>query len=231
MQLTDDAEAALGRQRHEFWNGRYRSWQEIAMDVLGEKDSNRFRQLLEELEIALAAREAHKAPDQAVPSSCPAQSGSTHTGHEDILDAAVEIMRSDYASLQALFPERGTGGQLRLVGFRGFNPQAARFWEWVRADSKSTCGMALRDSKRVVAPDIAACDFMADSDDQQVYLQTGIYACQTTPLISRRGNIVGMISTHWRSRHQPSPTDLRQFDILAAQAAELIERSRQRGKL
>jgi hypothetical protein len=57
---------------------------------------------------------------------------------------------------------------------------------------------------RVVAPDIAACEFMADSEDQQVYLQTGIRACQTTPLIAGSGNVVGMISTHWRMPHQPS---------------------------
>ena len=172
------------------------------MDVLGEKDSNRFPQLLEELEMALAARELHTSPDQLDPGNCPPQPRSTHSGHEDILAAAVEIMRADYASLQVLFSERGTAGELRLVGFRGFNPQAARFWEWVRADSKSTCGMALHDSRRVVAPDIAECDFMADSEDQQVYLQTGIHTCQTTPLISRFGNIVVMISTHWRSRQR-----------------------------
>ena len=122
-----------------------------------------------------------------------------------------------------LFPERGTGGELRLLAFRGFNPQAARFWEWVRADSKSTCGMALRASQRVVAPDIVDCDFMADSEDQQVYLQTGIRACQTTPLIARAGNVVGMISTHWRRPHQPSEKHLRLFDSLARQAADLID--------
>jgi GAF domain-containing protein len=122
-----------------------------------------------------------------------------------------------------LFPERGTGGELRLLAFRGFNPDAARFWEWVRADSQSTCGIALRDTRRVVAANIATCDFMADSEDQQVYLQTGIHACQTTPLITRAGNVVGMISTHWRRPHQPSEKDFRQFDTLAHQAAEVIE--------
>jgi GAF domain-containing protein len=140
---------------------------------------------------------------------------------------AVAVMRSDYASVQMLFPERGTGGELRLVAFRGFNPEAAKFWEWVRADSKSTCGIALRETRRVVAPDIAVCDFMADSEDQQVYLQTGIHACQTTPLIARGGNVVGMISTHWRTPHQPSEADFSLFDILARQAADLIERCRQ----
>jgi hypothetical protein len=33
-----------------------------------------------------------------------------------------------------------------------------------------------------------------------------------------------MISTHWRTPHQPSEKDLRLFDTLAMQAADLVER-------
>ena len=145
---------------------------------------------------------------------------------EKIVENAVALMHSDYASLQMLFPERGSGGELRLLSFRGFNPEAAKFWEWVRADSKSTCGIALRDSKRVIVTDIAACEFMAGSEDQDVYLQTGIRACQTTPLIGTAGNVVGMISTHWRVAHKPSKKDLQLFDSLVRQAADLVESCR-----
>src|ERR1700740_1353354 len=82
----------------------------------------------------------------------PADSRSTvvASGYEKIVDDAVAVMPSDYASVQMLFPERGIGRELRLVAFRGFNPEAAKFWEWVRADSKSTCGIALRETRRVV---------------------------------------------------------------------------------
>ena len=147
------------------------------------------------------------------------------TSYKSIVDTAVRVMRSDFASLQMLFPERGTGGELQLLAFRGFNPEAARFWEWVRADSKSTCGLALLTGERAIAPEIATCEFMAGSEDQQIYLQTGIHACQTTPLIGSSGRIVGMISTHWRTPHLPSERDLRVFDYLAKQAADLMEHS------
>jgi GAF domain-containing protein len=33
-----------------------------------------------------------------------------------------------------------------------------------------------------------------------------------------------MISTHWREPHQPSERELSLFDVLARQAADLIER-------
>ena len=143
---------------------------------------------------------------------------------EKIMDAAVAIMRSDFASMQMLFPERGSGGELKLLAFRGFNPQAAEFWTWVRADSASTCGVALRTAQRVVVPDIEQCDFMVGTDDLDTYRQTAIRAVQTTPLLARSGRLVGMISTHWRQPHEPSQRDLRLLDILARQAADLMER-------
>jgi signal transduction histidine kinase len=146
--------------------------------------------------------------------------------YEKIIDAAVAIMRSQFASMQMLYPERGKGGELLLLAFRGFNPQAAKFWEWVRADSESTCGVALRTGQRVIAADVGSCGFMAGTEDLATYLQTGIRAVQTTPLFSRDGKLVGMISTHWREPHQPSERDLRLLDILARQAADLIERRR-----
>ena len=144
--------------------------------------------------------------------------------YEKILDGAVSIMRSDFASMQMLYPERGSGGELRLLAFRGFSPEAAAFWEWVGIDSTgSSCGAALRNGKRVIARDVEKCDFMTATEDLAVYLKTGIHAVQTTPLFSRSGQIVGMISTHWRNSHQPSERDLRMFDLLARQAADLIE--------
>ncbi len=195
------------------------------MDLVGERDRGRFRDLAEELENALCAVEL-RSEVRPAEENLYIQRASPWLEYEKIVEAAVALMRSDYASMQMLFPERGAAGELLLLSFRGFNPQAAKFWKWVRADSKSTCGMALRDNQRVVAPEIAACDFMADSEDQKVYLQTGIHACQTTPLIASGGAVVGMISTLWRTPHQPSAKEFRVLDLLARQASALIERRR-----
>ena len=144
--------------------------------------------------------------------------------YEDILDTAAAILQADFASLQMLDPERGAAGELRLLGHRGFSDQAARFWEWVRPDSQTTCGRCLSTGQRVVVPDIRACGFMAGSQDLQTYLRTGILAVQTTPLISRSGTLLGALSTHWREPHTPTPGELRNLDILARQAADLIDR-------
>ena len=48
---------------------------------------------------------------------------------------------------------------------------------------------------------------------------------QSTPLRSRSGRPLGMLSTHWRTPHSPTEEDFRFFDVLARQAADLIERT------
>ena len=145
--------------------------------------------------------------------------------YETLVDAALWIMRSDYASMQVLHPERGPRGALRLIAARGFDEAATQRFQWVSADDATTCARALQTSARVITPNVARCDFMAGTASQAALLETGIQASQTTPLVSRAGKTVGMISTHWRQSHHPSERDLRLLDILARQAADLIERT------
>src|SRR6201999_3574870 len=58
-----------------------------------------------------------------------------------------------------------------------------------------------------------------------IFLEAGILAAQSTPLYSRGGKLLGMISTHWSFPHNPPQRRLDLLDILARQAADLIERT------
>ena len=145
--------------------------------------------------------------------------------YETVVDAALWIMRSDYATMQVLHPGRGSHGELRLIASRGLDEAAKQRFEWVSAKDATTCARALQTKARVIAPDLVQCEFMAGSAGQAALLEVGIRASQTTPLISRSGKTLGMMSTHWSEPHQPSERDFRLLDILARQAADLIERS------
>jgi PAS domain S-box-containing protein len=151
------------------------------------------------------------------------------TLYEKLTDAAVAIMKSDFASLQMFCPEC-RNGELQLRTSRGFAPEAAKTWEWVSRESPSSCGEALRKQCRVIATDVEQCDFLG-SEGLAAYRSAGICAMQSTPLFSRDGKLVGMISTHWRRPHQTTERELRLFDILARQAADVIERRRAEMKL
>jgi PAS domain S-box-containing protein len=78
----------------------------------------------------------------------------------------------------------------------------------------------------VVVADVETCEFMAGTADLDEYRRSNIRAVQSTPLVSRSGQLLGMISTHWREQHQPTESDLRRLDVLARQAADLIERGK-----
>jgi PAS domain S-box-containing protein len=132
--------------------------------------------------------------------------------YEQILDAACALMRSEMGSLQMFFPERK---ELFLLAWRGFDPRTA---------PASTGGAALNEGRRTICEDVEIRAFRAGAEDLEFYRRSGIRAFQTTPLISRAGHIVGMISNHWREPHRPSVRDLRLLDVLARQAADLIER-------
>jgi PAS domain S-box-containing protein len=139
-----------------------------------------------------------------------------------IIDAAIGLMSADMASMQIFHPKQH---ELRLLAWKGFHPESAAFWERVRFDSASTCGLALSAGCRVVVPDTETSRFMAGTADLDAYRRSDIRAVQSTPLIARTGQLLGMISTHWREPHQPTERALRLFDVLARQLADLIERT------
>jgi PAS domain S-box-containing protein len=150
---------------------------------------------------------------------------------EKILDTAVAILHADFGSIQLFYPELGEAGQLHLLGHRGLPDHAAEFWECVRATSASACGMALSTKRRVIVQDIETCNVMAGTDDQTMYLQAGIRAVQTTPLLSRYGSLLGMLSTHWREPYTPTESELHSLDILARLSADLIDRTKAEAEL
>src|SRR5215470_679788 len=141
-------------------------------------------------------------------------------GH--VLDAAIALMSSDMGSMQIFHSERG---ELRLLAQRGFHPQSAAYWEWVNLDSTTACGTALSAGCRVIQPDVEACDAGVGRTDLEEYRRSGIRAVQSTPLVSRSGRLLGTISTHWRNPHRPTERELQPLDVLARQAADLIERN------
>jgi signal transduction histidine kinase/CheY-like chemotaxis protein len=143
--------------------------------------------------------------------------------HERLLDAAMSIMHSECASLQ-MFKDDASGGHLELIATRGFSDEAIERWQVVSGARMTACGEVLRTGHRVVVSDMTQCGFMAGSDDLDFSLRSGIRAVQGTPLLSRSGVLMGVLSTHWTSVHVPSDRDLRLLDILARQAADLLER-------
>ncbi|MBO9725069.1 MAG: response regulator [Novosphingobium sp.] len=145
-----------------------------------------------------------------------------------IVEAAVAITGSQFGTMQLLCPAgdpSGHGGELQLLAHRGLPEHAIEFWKWVKPAAYSSCTLALKFGQRAIVPDFEEWADIAGTQDLAAFRQAGIRSAQTTPLISRSGKLLGMISTHWAEPHEPSERDLRMLDILARQAADLLDRT------
>jgi len=143
--------------------------------------------------------------------------------YDAILDAAMRLLRSDMATIQMY--DAGDDG-LRLIASSGFDPAYIPLFNWVSGKDGTSCAIALRAKTRVVIPDIEENENIVGTAAHQPLRLCGIRAAQSTPLMSRDGTIIGMITNHWRIPHSPTEKSLLLIDVLARQAADLIDRSR-----
>lgn len=142
-----------------------------------------------------------------------------------IVDAAIAITGSQFGTMQ-LRRQPADGGTpgLDLLVSRGLTDDDRTVWQWVSPAAHSSCTLALRTGQRAIIPDYESWDEILGTEDLEAFRRAGIRSAQTTPLISRNGALLGMISTHWSTPHEPSVRDLRLLDILARQAADLLDR-------
>ena len=143
--------------------------------------------------------------------------------YSHVLEAACDLVGADAASLQSLDV---ASGELVLIAHRGFPPEAAQAWRRLSIDDGSCCARALARGERVLVRDIQDPASGLDEPTLHPYRLTGTRGVQSTPLVSRSGQPLGMVSTHWFRPVDPDSLDLSLFDVLARQVSDLIDRTR-----
>jgi two-component sensor histidine kinase len=181
----------------------------------------RVTEALVQSQISLAAELAAARQLQSI-STLLIQEGEVATLYRRIVEAAKDVMQSDMASIQILDRDKNA---LLLIAHVGFDLESETVWRWVDNDDDTSCGMALSQKRRIIIEDTEHSQLIAETAELAQYRRAGIRAMQSTPLLARSGNLLGMISTHWRKPHQPHERDFDLFDVLARQAADLIERT------
>jgi hypothetical protein len=109
--------------------------------------------------------------------------GNINALYEQILEAAIALMRADMGSLQMLSSNKA---ELQLLAWKGFDPASAAFWNTVGVDSQSTCGKALRTHKRVIVSDVDTYDSAAAAADLASYRRSGIRAASKRSTMHHR---------------------------------------------
>src|SRR5262249_36952195 len=108
----------------------------------------------------------------------------------------------------------------------GFAEPFLKFFAAVHHGDTAACGEALQSGQRVVVEDVTQSEIFAGQPALDVLLEAGVRAVQSTPLVSSRGRVVGMISTHSGAPHRPNEHELLLMDLLARQAGDYVERRR-----
>src|SRR5207248_10257338 len=115
------------------------------------------------------------------------------------------------------------GDGLRLGASLGFDPALLDSLGCVPPGA-GACGTALQECRRVVVEDVETDPVFAPY--REFARRAGFRAVHSTPLTTRSGRIIGVLSTHARRPRRPSEREQYLLDLCARQAVDFIENAR-----
>jgi two-component system CheB/CheR fusion protein len=145
--------------------------------------------------------------------------GDIQVLYDKILNIAIALSQADAGTIQQYDEEKQ---ELVLLSAKNFSPEMTTHFACVKAKSETSCGMALAKGERAYI-DFDDPDANDPNGSLKMHMDAGYLSAQSTPLISRSGRVIGMFSTHWRKHYRLTERELRFLDLLARQAADLIE--------
>ncbi|MBW4616459.1 MAG: response regulator [Desmonostoc vinosum HA7617-LM4] len=201
-------------------DSRPRQWREDEIELFSELANRIFPRLERARAEATVAADLQDMQRLRELSARLVSEGDTQTLYQEIVSTAIALTQADAGTMQIF---DAATQELVLIATQGLEPEINEYFHRLDVTSNTSCGMALRTGGREFI------DFdVPESEDptgsMRRHVEAGILSAQTTPLIARSGKPLGMFSTHWRIHHRPSDRQLRFLDLLARQAADLIER-------
>ena len=138
-------------------------------------------------------------------------------------EALVAIMSSQGADFGCIHVNDAEQGGLVVVAQRNFQPALpARMTPGSSDDCASSRAVSMK--TRVVIEDVE--NETAPVEDRRIAATLGFRAMQATPLIGHSGELLGVLSTHFRTPHRLSSSALRMTDFYCHYVTQTIERRR-----
>jgi DNA-binding response OmpR family regulator len=135
-----------------------------------------------------------------------------------VVARAIEMTGADMGNLQILDHQTNT---LRIAAETGFSMQFLEFFENVQ-HNQGSCGTALSRGQRVIIDDVADDPVFRGTKSKEIVLAEGVRAVQSIPLTTASGQLVGVLSTHFRVAKPPRQKLLQLTEDFAQEVAELI---------
>ena len=145
----------------------------------------------------------------------------------EVVDAAISIAEADFGNIQLLDPATG---DFRIVAQQGFPPWWCEYWDCA-GRGLGAYGTGLERGERVIVEDVEGSPIFGRGRALDMQRKAGVRAVQSTPLVSRSGKIVGIVSTHYKTLRRPDDRALRLLDLLGRQTADLIENTQAQAAL
>src|SRR5689334_703892 len=139
----------------------------------------------------------------------------------EILDAAILVLHGKFGNIQ-LYDHARRG--LETVAQRGFDASFLAFIEFVSIDTDLAAARSIRCRKRVVVSNVNEDPLYAPYRERATH--AGYQAVQSTPLISEKGEILGVLVTHLPEAREFTAHELQVLDLYSRQAADAIVRAR-----
>jgi signal transduction histidine kinase/DNA-binding NarL/FixJ family response regulator len=133
----------------------------------------------------------------------------------EILVATCAMMGSQMGNVQVYDPHAQA---LTIAAQQGFSQDLLDQLGVVTRDSPSACSAAMNSLSRVIIEDVNQ-----DESFRPLRDIAGFRSIQSTPLLSRTGALLGVLSTHWSHPHRPSERELYMLDLYAREAADVLE--------
>lgn len=140
-------------------------------------------------------------------------------GLEVMLDSAMALLGADMGNLQLY-----SDGVLKIAAHRGLGADFLDAFREVRTEDPPACARTLRTGKPVLIEDV-----VVDAEFAPLLPTAhaaGYRAVHSTPLISRDGEPLGVISAYFRNPHRPDEQDLQAFELYAREAVSFLERGK-----
>jgi signal transduction histidine kinase/ActR/RegA family two-component response regulator len=143
----------------------------------------------------------------------------------EVLEAAMAVQGS---RLGLLSLGDGEPPELRLAVQSGLDADFLRHVESVTPGG-GALGTAYAERRRVVVEDVETDPIFASQ--REAARRAGFRSCHSTPLVTHRGDTIGVLSVMFVGPRRPSEREMRLMDLYARIAADSIENARLRQRL
>lgn len=145
------------------------------------------------------------------------------SGLDEVLSAAIELLGADRGVIQVYDAERGV---IRIAAVRGYDEALVAAFEETRIDDYPVLAEAIRNGETLAISDILNDPRFVDPQYPQVAGVLGFRAAQFSPLVSRDGTVLGVLSTQFSQPHDLSEQDFQRLALFVRQATDFLERCR-----